>query len=146
MKSVDTLSDYDNLMVLLDDTVYINSVNYPLGSAKWGFNGMTLTMDMGDIQPGTSATVQFKVQFKNDAGGGTFTNYANLSTVRGQAPEVKMEVPDKPNTEIAQPFFRGMTKANGYVSANEINALYDLDATHTSGLEWSVPQEPSVSW
>ncbi|ANU54852.1 hypothetical protein I5Q82_05795 [Acutalibacter muris] len=30
---------------------------------------------------------------------------------------------------------------NGYVSANEINALYDLDATHTSGLEWSVPQE-----
>lgn len=118
MKSVDTLSDYDDLMVLLDDTVYINSVNCPLGSAKWGFNGMTLTMDIGDIQPGTSATVQFKVQFKNDAGGGTFTNYANLkggnlSTVRGQVPEVKVEVPDKPNTEIAHPFFRGMTKANG---------------------------------
>ena len=118
VKALDTLDD--SLMYLLDDTIFIDGVNYRMGSSKWSFSGRELMLDLGDIQPGRSVSARFKVEFKNDAAGHSFVNRANLrssshDTVLVKAPEVVIikTNPVEPNTEIHYGLFSGHADPEG---------------------------------
>lgn len=120
VEALDTLDD--SLMTLLDERVYIDGVQYSMNSGKWAFDGRTLKLSLGDILPGRSVTARFTVQFKNDAGGKVFTNFADLrsgshNTVHVKAPEVAIQHTDLPVTDIHNGLFYGYS--NGMWGPND---------------------------
>ncbi len=104
-----------SMLTLINDSVSINGVK----SSQWSFNGCELVLNLGDIQPGGSAEAQFRVEFKTDASGKAFTNYATLKSpshkdVGLTAPEVSvLEDVTVPFTDIHYRLFYGYGDSQG---------------------------------
>ena len=80
-------------MTLINDSIKIDGAK--AASDKWSFSGHNLVVNMGDIQPGSSVKAEFRVEFKTDASGKSFTNHATLKSpshkdVNLTAPEVSV--------------------------------------------------------
>lgn len=83
----DTL-DTSMLTPVLQNNVYVDGVL----SDQWSFANKVFTLELGDIAPGQVHTVVLTVQFKPDAGGKTYVNYAagegDNGNAVGKAPEI----------------------------------------------------------
>ena len=103
----DTL-DTSVLTPVLQDNVYVDGVL----NSKWSFANKVFTLELGDIASGAFHEVKLTVQFKADAGGKTYVNYAtgagDNGNVTGQSPEVEIvSAVDEPVTDIHYQLFNG---------------------------------------
>ena len=85
----DTL-DTSLVTPVLQDNVYVDGVL----SGDWSFAGKVFSLELGDIAPGQSHTIVLTLQFKNDAGGKTYVNYAtgegDNGNATGKSPEIEL--------------------------------------------------------
>ena len=103
----DTL-DTSMLTPVLQDNVYVDGVL----NSKWSFADKVFTLELGDIAPGAFHEIKLTVQFKADAGGKTYVNYAtgagNNGNATGRSPEVEIiSSVDEPVTDIHYQLFNG---------------------------------------
>lgn len=103
----DTL-DTSLVTPVLKQNVYVDGVR----SDKWSFSNKVFSLELGDIAKGESHEIKFAVQFKNDAGGKTYINYATGDGTNGNAtgksPEIEViSLVDEPVTAIHYPLFTG---------------------------------------
>lgn len=103
----DTL-DTSMVTPVLQDNVYVDGVL----SNKWSFADKVFALELGDIAPGAFHEVKLTVQFKADAGGKTYVNYAtgagDNGNATGQSPEVEIvSAVDEPVTDIHYQLFNG---------------------------------------
>ena len=109
----DTL-DTSMVTPVLQNNVYVDGVL----SDKWSFADKVFSLELGDIAPRQSHTVALTVQFKADAGGKTYVNYATGEGDNGNAPasrrKLRSSVPfDNPITDIHYQLFSGYAMATG---------------------------------
>ena len=93
---------------VLQNNVYVDGVL----NDKWSFADKVFSLELGDIAPRQSHTVTMTVQFKADAGGKTYVNYAtgkgDNGNVTGKSPEIEIISPvDDPITAIHYQLFNG---------------------------------------
>lgn len=85
----DTL-DTSMVTPVLQNNVYVDGVL----NSDWSFAGKVFTLELGDIASGQSHTIVLTVQFKADAGGTTYVNYAtgegDNGNATGKSPEVEI--------------------------------------------------------
>ena len=85
----DTL-DTSMVTPVLQNNVYVDGVL----SNKWSFANKVFSLELGDIAPGQSHTIVLTLQFKNDAGGKTYVNYAtgegDNGNAIGKSPEIEV--------------------------------------------------------
>ena len=103
----DTL-DTSVVTPVLQDNVYVDGVL----NNKWSFANKVFTLELGDIAPGAFHEIKLTVQFKADAGGKTYVNYAtgagDNGNTTGQSPEVEIvSAVDEPVTDIHYQLFNG---------------------------------------
>ena len=103
----DTL-DTSMVTPVLQDNVYVDGVL----SNKWSFADKVFALELGDIAPGAFHEVKLTVQFKADAGGKNYVNYAtgagDNGNATGQSPEVEIvSAVDEPVTDIHYQLFNG---------------------------------------
>ena len=108
----DTL-DMSVVTPVLQDNVYVDGVL----NSKWSFADKVFTLELGDIAPGAFHEVKLTVQFKADAGGKTYVNYAtgagDNGNATGQSPEVEIvSAVDEPVTDIHYQLFNGYGDGN----------------------------------
>lgn len=122
-KNVKFTDTFDLTMITpsIYDSIKVNGVVIP--KSKFTFSGSTLTIPLGDIAQGEMITITFPAEFKVDAAGQTYINYATATGDNGyatdSAPEVqivgdKMEGGDKP----VQPSDIHYQLFNGYVNGD----------------------------
>ena len=105
----DTL-DTSMVTPVLQNNVYVDGVL----NDKWSFADKVFSLELGDIAPRQSHTVTLTVQFKADAGGKTYVNYAtgegDNGNTTGKSPEIEIISPvDDPITDIHYQLFTGYT-------------------------------------
>ena len=105
----DTL-DTSMVTPVLQNNVYVDGVL----NDKWSFADKVFSLELGDIAPRQSHTVTLTVQFKADAGGKTYVNYAtgegDNGNTTGKSPEIEIISPvDDPITDIHYQLFSGYT-------------------------------------
>ena len=93
---------------VLQDKVYVDGIL----NNKWSFANKVFTLELGDIAPGAFHEVKLIVQFKADAGGKTYVNYAtgagDNGNTTGQSPEIEIvSAVDEPVTDIHYQLFNG---------------------------------------
>lgn len=98
---------------VLQDNVYVDGVL----NSKWSFANKVFTLELGDIAPGAFHEIKLTVQFKSDAGGKTYVNYATGAgengNVTGQSPEVEIvSAAREPVTDIHYQLFNGYGDGN----------------------------------
>ena len=103
----DTL-DTSVVTPVLQNNVYVDGVL----SNKWSFADKVFSLELGDIAPSQFRTVVLAVQFKADAGGTTYVNYAtgegDNGNSTGKSPEVEIISPvDDPITDIHYQLYNG---------------------------------------
>ena len=103
----DTL-DTSVVTPVLQDNVYVDGVL----NNKWSFANKVFTLELGDIAPGVIHEVKLIVQFKTDAGGKTYVNYAtgdgDNGNVTGKSPEIEViSTVDNPITDIHYQLYNG---------------------------------------
>ena len=103
----DTL-DTSMVTPVLQNNVYVDGVL----NDKWSFADKVFSLELGDIAPGQSHKIALTVQFKNDAGGKTYINYAtgkgDNGSVTGKSPEVEIiAVTENLTTSIHYQLFNG---------------------------------------
>lgn len=103
----DTL-DTSVVTPVLQDNVYVDGVL----NSKWSFANKVFTLELGDIAPGAFREIKLTMQFKADAGGKTYVNYAtgagDNGNATGQSPEVEIvSAVDEPVTDIHYQLFDG---------------------------------------
>lgn len=103
----DTL-DTSVVTPVLQNNVYVDGAL----SNKWSFADKVFSLELGDIAPRQSHTVTLTVQFKADAGGKTYVNYAtgkgDNGSVTGKSPEVEIiAVTENLTTSIHYQLFNG---------------------------------------
>ena len=108
----DTL-DTSMVTPVLQSNVYMDGVL----SDKWSFTHKVFSLELGDIAPGQSHTIVLTVQFKADAGGKTYVNYAtgegDNGNATGKSPEIEIISPvDDPITDIHYQLFAGYADGN----------------------------------
>ena len=108
----DTL-DTSVVTPVLQDNVYVDGVL----NNKWSFADKVFTLELGDIAPGAFHEIKLTVQFKADAGGKTYVNYATGAgengNATGQSPEVEIiSSVDDPVTDIHYQLFNGYGDGN----------------------------------
>ena len=85
----DTL-DTSVVTPVLQNNVYVDGVL----NSDWSFADKVFSMELGDIAPRQSHTVALTVQFKADAGGKTYVNYAigegDNGNATGKSPEIEV--------------------------------------------------------
>lgn len=108
----DTL-DTSVVTPVLQDNVYVDGVL----NNKWSFANKVFTLELGDIAPGAFHEIKLTVQFKADAGGKTYVNYAtgagDNGNATGQSPEVEIvSAAREPVTDIHYQLFNGYGDGN----------------------------------
>lgn len=103
----DTL-DTSVVTPVLQDNVYVDGGL----SNKWSFADKVFALELGDIAPGAFREIKLTMQFKADAGGKTYVNYAtgagDNGNATGQSPEVEIvSAVDEPVTDIHYQLFDG---------------------------------------
>lgn len=103
----DTL-DTSVVTPVLQDNVYVDGIL----NSKWSVADKVFTLELGDIAPGAFHEVKLTVQFKADAGGKTYVNYAtgagDNGNATGQSPEVEIiSSVDESVTDIHYQLFNG---------------------------------------
>lgn len=103
----DTL-DTSMVTPVLQNNVYVDGVL----NDKWSFADKVFSLELGDIAPGQSHKIALTVQFKNDAGGKTYINYAtgkgDNGSVTSKSPEVEIiAVTENLTTSIHYQLFNG---------------------------------------
>ena len=94
-------------------------------SDQWSFANKVFTLELGDIAPGQVHTVVLTVQFKPDAGGKTYVNYAagegDNGNAVGKAPEIAIvsSVLD-PLTGIHYQLFNGYAVSYTHLSCHRL--------------------------
>ena len=93
---------------VLQDNVYVDGVL----NSKWSVADKVFTLELGDIAPGAFHEIKLTVQFKADAGGKTYVNYAtgagDNGNVTGQSPEIEIiSSVNDPVTDIHYLLFAG---------------------------------------
>ena len=85
----DTL-DTSVVTPVLQNNVYVDGVR----NSDWNFSNKVFTLELGDIAPGEFHEIKLTVQFKNDAGGKTYVNYAtgegDNGNATGKSPEIEI--------------------------------------------------------
>ena len=153
----DTL-DTSLVTPVLQDNVYVDGVL----NNKWSFADKVFTLELGDIAPGASHEVKLTVQFKADAGGKTYVNYAtgagDNGNATGQSPEVEIvSAADEPVTDIHYQLFNGYGDGNwrpgdrislqeactvAYrLIANGGNTWLERGTVTVSDYEYTIPEE-----
>ena len=105
----DTL-DTSMVTPVLQNNVYVDGVL----NRDWSFADNVFSLELGDIAPGQSHKISLTVQFKADAGGKTYVNYAtgegDNGNTTGKSPEIEIISPvDDPITDIHYQLFSGYT-------------------------------------
>lgn len=108
----DTL-DTSLVTPVLQDNVYVDGVL----NNKWSFANKVFALELGDIAPGAFHEIKLTVQFKADAGGKTYVNYAtgagDNGNATGRSPEVEIvSAVDEPVTDIHYQLFNGYGDGN----------------------------------
>ena len=103
----DTL-DTSVVTPVLQDNVYVDGIL----NSKWSVADKVFTLELGDIAPGEFHEIKLTVQFKNDAGGKTYVNYAtgegDNGNATGKSPEIEIvSVVDEPVTSIHYQLYAG---------------------------------------
>lgn len=103
----DTL-DTSMVTPVLQDNVYVDGVL----NNKWSFANKVFTLELSDIAPGAFHEIKLTVQFKADAGGKTYVNYAtgagDNGNTTGQSPEIEIvSAAREPVTDIHYQLFNG---------------------------------------
>ena len=103
----DTL-DTSMLTPILQNNVYVDGVL----NQDWSFADKVFSLELGDIEPSQFRTVVLAVQFKADAGGTTYVNYAtgegDNGNATGKSPEIEIvSVVDDPITDIHYQLYNG---------------------------------------
>ena len=103
----DTL-DTSMVTPVLQNNIYVDGVL----NSDWSFVDKVFSLELGDIAPGQSHKIALTVQFKNDAGGKTYINYAtgkgDNGSVTGKSPEVEIiAVTENLTTSIHYQLFNG---------------------------------------
>lgn len=103
----DTL-DTSVVTPMLQDNVYEDGVL----NNKWSFANKVFTLELGDIAPDVFREIKLTMQFKADAGGKTYVNYAtgadDNGNATGQSPKVEIiSAVDEPVTDIHYQLFDG---------------------------------------
>ena len=153
----DTL-DTSMVTPVLQSNVYMDGVL----SDKWSFTHKVFSLELGDIAPGQSHTIVLTLQFKNDAGGKAYVNYAtgkgDNGTTTGKSPEIEIISPvDDPITDIHYQLFSGYTdgkwRPGDRISLQEActviyrllsnggNTWLDRGTTTVPDYEYSIPEE-----
>lgn len=96
------------LTPILQNNVYVDGVL----NNDWSFAGKVFSLELGDIEPSQFRTVVLAVQFKADAGGMTYVNYAtgegDNGNATGKSPEIEIvSVVDDPITDIHYQLYNG---------------------------------------
>ena len=85
----DTL-DTSIVTPVLENNVYVDGVI----NSDWSFVGKVFSLELGDVAPGQSHTIMLTVQFKTDAAGKTYVNYAtgegDNENVTAKSPEIEL--------------------------------------------------------
>ena len=153
----DTL-DTSLVTPVLQDNVYVDGVL----SGDWSFAGKVFSLELGDIAPGQSHTIVLTLQFKNDAGGKTYVNYAtgegDNGNAIGKSPEIEVRtmVMD-PITGIHYQLYNGygenMWRPSDRISLQEActvayrlisnggNTWLDRGTVTVPEYEYSIPEE-----
>ena len=153
----DTL-DTSLVTPVLQDNVYVDGVL----SGDWSFAGKVFSLELGDIAPGQSHTIVLTLQFKNDAGGKTYVNYAtgegDNGNAIGKSPEIEVRtmVMD-PITGIHYQLYNGygenMWRPSDRISLQEActvayrlisnggNTWLDRGTVTVPKYEYSIPEE-----
>ena len=100
--------DTSMLTPILQNNVYVDGVL----NNDWSFAGKVFSLELGDIEPSQFRTVVLAVQFKADAGGMTYVNYAtgegDNGNATGKSPEIEIvSVVDDPITDIHYQLYNG---------------------------------------
>ena len=153
----DTL-DTSMVTPVLQSNVYMDGVL----SDKWSFTHKVFSLELGDIAPGQSHTIVLTVQFKADAGGKTYVNYAtgegDNGNATGKSPEIEIISPvDDPITDIHYQLFAGYADGNwrpgDRISLQEActvayrlisnggNTWLERGTTTVPDYEYSIPEE-----
>ena len=153
----DTL-DTSMLTPVLQNNVYVDGVL----NNDWSFADKVFSLELGDIAPGQFHTIALTVQFKADAGGKTYTNYAtgegDNGNATGRSPEVEIisSVVDL-ITDIHYQLYNGygenMWRPNDRISLQEAclvayrlisnggNTWLERGAVTVPEYEFSIPEE-----
>lgn len=153
----DTL-DTSMLTPVLQNNVYVDGVL----NSDWSFAGKVFTLELGDIASGQSHTIVLTVQFKADAGGKTYVNYAtgegDNGNATGKSPEIEIvSMVDDPITDIHYQLYNGydenMWRPADHISLQEAcivayrlisnggNTWLDRGTVTVPDYEFSIPEE-----
>ena len=153
----DTL-DTSMVTPVLQNNVYVDGVL----NDKWSFADKVFSLELGDIAPRQSHTVTLTIQFKADADGKIYVNYAtgkgDNGTTTGKSPEIEIISPvDNLITDIHYQLFSGYTDGNwrpgDRISLQEActviyrllsnggNTWLDRGTTTVPDYEYSIPEE-----
>lgn len=153
----DTL-DTSMLTPILQNNVYVDGVL----NQDWSFADKVFSLELGDIEPSQFRTVVLEVQFKADAGGTPYVNYATGEGANGNAtgksPEIEIvsSIID-PITDIHYQLFSGYAdgkwRPGERISLQEActviyrllsnggNTWLDRGTTTVPDYEYSIPEE-----
>ena len=153
----DTL-DTSVVTPVLQNNVYVDGVL----NSDWSFADKMFSLELGDIAPRQSRTVALTVQFKADAGGKTYVNYAtgegDNGNATGKSPEIEIvSMVDDPITAIHYQLFNGygenMWRPSDRISLQEAcivayrlisnggNTWLDRGTVTVPEYEYSIPEE-----
>lgn len=153
----DTL-DTSVLTPVLQNNVYVDGVL----DSDWSFAGKVFALELGDIASGQSHTIVLTVQFKVDAGGKAYVNYAtgegDNGNATGKSPEIEIvSMVDDPITDIHYQLYNGygenVWRPNDRISLQEActvayrlisnggNTWLDRGTVTVPEYEFSIPEE-----
>lgn len=153
----DTL-DTSMVTPVLQNNVYVDGVL----NSDWSFAGKAFTLELGDIASGQSHTIVLTVQFKADAGGKTYVNYAtgegDNGNATGKSPKIEIvSMVDDPITDIHYQLYNGydenMWRPADRISLQEAcivayrlisdggNTWLDRGTVTVPDYEFSIPEE-----
>lgn len=153
----DTL-DTSVLTPVLQNNVYVDGVL----DSDWSFAGKVFALELGDIASGQSHTIVLTVQFKADAGGKAYVNYAtgegDNGNATGKSPEIEIvSMVDDPITDIHYQLYNGygenVWRPNDRISLQEActvayrlisnggNTWLDRGTVTVPEYEFSIPEE-----
>ena len=150
--------DTSMLTPILQNNVYVDGVL----NQDWSFADKVFSLELGDIEPSQFRTVVVAVQFKADAGGTTYVNYAtgegDNGNATGKSPEIEIvSVVDDPITDIHYQLYNGygenVWRPNDRISLQEActvayrlisnggNTWLDRGTVTVPEYEFSIPEE-----
>lgn len=153
----DTL-DTSVVTPVLQNNVYVDGVL----NSDWSFADKVFSLELGDIEPSQFRTVVLAVQFKADAGGTTYVNYAtgegDNGNATGKSPEIEIvSMVDDPITDIHYQLYNGygenVWRPNDRISLQEActvayrlisnggNTWLERGTVTVPEYEYSIPEE-----